>query len=103
MAEGLDESASALQSIVLEEGAILAGKYKLTRTAGFGGMAQLWVATNRATGAEVCIKILVPGASDDDSVERFRREAHAAARLSHRGIVRIFDLVELGPNGETTT
>ena len=66
-------------------------------------MAQLWVATNEATGAEVCVKILVPDASDDESVERFRREAYAAARLSHRAIVRIFDLVELGANGETTT
>ena len=82
---------------------MLARKYRLTRLAGFGGMAQLWVATNEATGAEVCVKILIPQNSDDESVERFRREAYAAARLSHRAIVRIFDLVELGPNGETTT
>lgn len=88
---------------MLEEGALLARKYRLTRPAGFGGMAQLWVATNEATGAEVCVKILVPDKSDDESVERFRREAYAAARLSHRAIVRIFDLVELGPSGETTT
>jgi hypothetical protein len=85
-------------SIVLEEGTLLAQKYRLARPAGFGGMAQLWV----ATGAEICIKILVPDNSDDESVERFRREAHAAARLSHRAIVRIFDLVELGLDGEAT-
>ena len=91
------------RSIVLEEGTILAQKYRLTRTAGFGGMAQLWVATNQATGAEVCIKILVPETSDGEAVERFRREAHAAARLSHRAIVRIFDLVELGVDGEVIT
>jgi eukaryotic-like serine/threonine-protein kinase len=82
---------------------LLARKYRLTRTAGFGGMAQLWVATNEATGAEVCIKILVPDSVDDDSVRRFRREAYAAARLSHRAIVRIFDLVELDSAGEDTT
>ncbi len=89
--------------LVLEQGALLARKYRLTRHAGFGGMAQLWVATNEATGAEVCVKVLVPEASDEESVERFRREAYAAARLSHRAIVRIFDLVELGPGGETMT
>ena len=89
-------------SIVLEEGSLLAQKYRLARPAGFGGMAQLWVAKNEATGAEVCIKILVPEQSDDESVERFRREAYAAARLSHRAIVRIFDLVELGLDGEAT-
>lgn len=88
--------------IVLEEGTLLAQKYRLARPAGFGGMAQLWVAKNEATGAEVCVKILVPDKSDDESVERFRREAHAAARLSHRAIVRIFDLVELGVDGEAT-
>jgi serine/threonine-protein kinase len=95
--------AQAARALVVEEGAVLAGKYRLTRTAGFGGMAQLWVATNLATGAEVCIKILVPEGSDGDSVERFRREAYAAARLSHRAIVKIFDLVELGPTGEALT
>ena len=88
---------------MLEEGTLLARKYRLSRTAGFGGMAQLWVATNEATGAEVCIKILVPEQVDDDSVQRFRREAFAAARLSHRAIVRIFDLVELDAAGEDTT
>lgn len=86
--------------LTLEEGALLARKYRLVRPAGFGGMAQLWVAKNEATGAEVCVKLLVPQSSDDDAVERFRREAYAAARLSHRAIVRVFDLVELGENGE---
>ncbi len=99
--DGGDGSAPA--TIVLEEGSLLARKYRLDRTAGFGGMAQLWVATNEATGAEVCIKILVPDSFDDDSVQRFRREAYAAARLSHRAIVRIFDLVELNAAGEDTT
>ena len=99
--DGADGSAPL--SIVLEEGTLLARKYRLARTAGFGGMAQLWVATNEATGAEVCIKILVPDSIDDDSVQRFRREAYAAARLSHRAIVRIFDLVELNTAGEDTS
>jgi serine/threonine-protein kinase len=86
-------------AITLEQGTLLARKYRLLRPAGFGGMAQLWVAKNEATGAEVCVKVLVPQSSDDDSVERFRREAYAAARLSHRAIVRVFDLVELDANG----
>jgi len=101
MRDGVDDDRGPL-SIVLEEGSLLAQKYRLARPAGFGGMAQLWVAKNEATGAEVCIKILVPEKSDDESVERFRREAYAAARLNHRAIVRIFDLVELAANGEAT-
>ena len=92
---------SVRRSFVVAAGALLARKYRLTRPAGFGGMAQLWVATNEATGADVCIKILVvPESEDEDVAERFRREAYAAARLSHRAIVRIFDLVELTADGE---
>lgn len=89
--------------LVLEQGRVLAKKYVLVRPAGFGGMAQLWVATNESTGAEVCIKMLVPdpekGGHDEELVERFRREAHAAASLSHRAIVRVFDLLELDESG----
>ncbi len=66
-------------------------------------MAQLWVATNEATGADVCVKVLVCEGAESETIERFRREAHAAARLSHRAIVRIFDLMELGRNLETIT
>lgn len=89
--------------MLIAEGVLLAGKYRLLRRAGFGGMAELWCATNEATSAEVCVKILMPESRDDEAVERFRREAYAAARLRHRAIVRIFDLVELGPDFEVTT
>jgi serine/threonine-protein kinase len=65
-------------------------------------MAQLWVAKNEATAAEVCVKVLVPDAADDEAIARFRREAHAAARLSHRAIVSVFDLFELDANGNAS-
>jgi eukaryotic-like serine/threonine-protein kinase len=96
--------------LVLEPGKVIARKYVLERPAGFGGMAELWVATNNATNAEVCVKVYVrePGRSDDpaqqgheaEAIERFRREAYAAARLTHRAIVRVFDLLELDAAGE---
>jgi len=92
-------------TLVCEEGTVLANKYVLVRRAGFGGMSQLWVAKNKATDAEVCVKVLVrsSGAKDGDAeaVERFRREAHAAANLSHRAIVSVFDFLELDLHGET--
>ncbi len=95
-------AADAEACLVLEEGKILARKYRLVKPAGFGGMAQLWVAKNESTAAEVCVKVLVPDAADEESVTRFRREAYAAARLSHRAIVRVFDLMELGPDGQVS-
>jgi serine/threonine protein kinase len=102
-AHGGADDTTVTEPLPLEEGTLLARKYRLLRTAGFGGMAQLWVAKNEATAAEVCVKVLVPDKSDDESVERFRREAYAAARLSHRAIVRVFDLIELGATGEVVT
>jgi serine/threonine-protein kinase len=101
---GAASRAAAPERLAPEQGKVLAGKYVLERPAGFGGMAELWVATNQSTGAEVCIKLLVPnetqGENDEEAVERFRREAHAAARLSHRAIVKIYDLLELDRRGE---
>ena len=91
------------ERLVLEEGTVLARKYKLTKPAGFGGMAQVWSATNLSTGAEICVKVFIAGDSDDEAVARFRREATAAARLSHRAIVRVFDLVELTSKGELSS
>ena len=66
-AHGLHEEPAGA-SLVLEAGTVLAGKYRLTRRAGFGGMAELWVATNEATGAEVCVKVLVCESSDAELV-----------------------------------
>ncbi|HEY2517003.1 MAG TPA: protein kinase [Polyangiaceae bacterium] len=81
----------------LAPGIVLAGKYRLVRPAGFGGMGAVWVARNEATNAEVAVKVLQATSAgvDEETIARFRREAHAAAQLYHRGIVRIFDLVEL--------
>ncbi len=80
----------------LREGTVLAGKYRLIRPAGFGGMAAVWVAKNESTGAEVAVKVLLADETQSSQAsERFRREAHASAMLGHRGIVRIFDLLEL--------
>jgi serine/threonine-protein kinase len=58
----------------------------------------VWVARNEATGAEVAIKVLLAREIESpEAAARFRREAYASAQLAHRGIVRVFDLVDLGP------
>ena len=50
-------------SLALAPGKVLGGKYVLDQPAGVGGMAELWVATNRTTGGQVCIKVFVPRAA----------------------------------------
>ncbi len=73
---------------------LLAGRYRLERPLAFGGLAEVWTATDDVLDRRVAIKMLraVP-ASDPLIVERFRREATAAARLNHPNIVSVFDTV----------
>jgi serine/threonine-protein kinase len=71
---------------------VLAGRYRLVRVLATGGMAQVWEATDEVLARRVAIKVLHPHlAADASFVERFRREAVAAARLAHPSIVSIYD------------
>jgi eukaryotic-like serine/threonine-protein kinase len=68
------------------------GRYLITRKLGSGGMANVYLAEDQELGRRVAIKILDDRhASDEQFVERFRREAQNAAGLSHPNIVSIYD------------
>src|SRR5207253_10924959 len=68
------------------------GRYRILRKLGTGGMANVYLAEDEVLGRRVAIKILNDRhAGDDQFVERFRREAKNAARLSHPNIVSIYD------------
>ena len=74
------------------EGRILDGRYQLGALLGVGGMARVYLATDRVLERQVAVKVLSPPyAQDLVFVERFRREARSAARLSHPNIVAVFD------------
>ena len=74
------------------QGMLFAGRYLLGRKLGSGGMADVWLAEDKELGRRVAVKILHERyASDEQFVERFRREATNAAGLSHPNIVSIFD------------
>jgi serine/threonine-protein kinase len=73
-------------------GRLLAGRYRLEHLVATGGMAQVWEATDEVLTRRVAVKLLHPHlAADASFVERFRREAIAAARLAHPSIVSIYD------------
>jgi len=73
---------------------LLAHRYRLDHQLAVGGMAEVWVAYDKVLGRKVAVKMLKPNlARDPVFVERFRREAVAAARLSHPSIVAVFDTV----------
>src|SRR5215207_6132334 len=73
-------------------GEVIAGRYELQELVGTGGMSNVYRAHDRLLERTVALKLLHDRYSDDDEyVERFRREARAAARLSHPDIVTVID------------
>jgi len=70
----------------------IAGRYRVDRRLGAGGMSTVFLATDQVLERLVAVKVLADHlAADDDFVARFRREALAAARLQHPNIVQVFD------------
>jgi beta-lactam-binding protein with PASTA domain len=68
------------------------GRYELQSQIARGGTAQVYLARDLLLDRPVALKVLFPELSSDSSfVERFRREAQAAANLSHPNIVPVFD------------
>ncbi|HVV87298.1 MAG TPA: protein kinase [Kofleriaceae bacterium] len=74
---------------------LLGGKYVLGELIGAGGMGLVYAATQPTLRRTVAIKILRAGLVDDERMVRhFRREALAGARVSHPGLVQVFELGE---------
>jgi serine/threonine-protein kinase len=71
---------------------MLAGRYELSQRVGVGGMADVYLANDTQLHRNVALKILhAQYAGDEAFVERFRREAQAAAKVQHANIVQIYD------------
>lgn len=77
----------------MEPNCIIAGKYRVIRPLGEGGMAEVWAAQNLLTDRQFAIKLVLPSlAMRPDIVERFLQEARATGRLKHPAIVDVFDV-----------
>jgi serine/threonine-protein kinase len=85
---------------VADVGRVLGERYHLLELVGQGGMATIYRARDDQLGREVAIKILRAEYGNDGAfVLRFRREAQAAAQLSHPNVVSVYDAGtdEVGP------
>ena len=72
---------------------ILDGKYELVRLLGTGGMGTVYEARHVILGKRVAVKFLHSGyASDEAVVQRFFREAQAAAAIGHKNIIDVMDV-----------
>jgi len=73
-------------------GRVVDGRYAVTARIARGGMATVYLALDRRLDREVALKVMHSHLADDQQfTARFIREARSAARLSHPGVVAVFD------------
>jgi beta-lactam-binding protein with PASTA domain/predicted Ser/Thr protein kinase len=76
----------------LHTGDVLDGRYRVLSRVGSGGMADVYLAEDEQLGRRVALKLLHRRFAEDPGfVERFRREARAAAALAHPNVVAVYD------------
>ncbi|MFD5163788.1 protein kinase [Streptomyces hawaiiensis] len=81
-------------------GRLLAGRYRVTAALGRGGMGVVWKAVDEVLGREVAVKELrtytdAAGPELADLQLRMRREARAAARVRHPGVIAVHDIAQV--------
>jgi serine/threonine protein kinase len=82
----------------MAENPVLKDRYRLIEQIGAGGMAVIYKAQDMELGRLVAVKVLRPSlVGDPEFLMRFRREAQAAANLSHPNIVTVHDVGQDGP------
>ena len=76
----------------MEPGQQISANLRLVRILGQGGMGSVWIADHLALGTQVAVKLMSRAvASEPQFVERFRREAAAAAQLKSPHVAQVFD------------
>jgi serine/threonine protein kinase len=74
---------------------LIAGRYRVVRAVGKGGMGTVWLCADEMLGREVAVKQIgsLPGESATDTA-RALREARSSAALNHKNVVSVFDVVD---------
>lgn len=77
-------------------GTTILGRFHIEADLGEGGMGKVFKARDERLEEQVVIKVMKPGFSDD-VLRRFKREIRLARKITHPGVVRIFDFWEADP------
>jgi eukaryotic-like serine/threonine-protein kinase len=79
----------------LEIGTLLANRYEIVRTIGAGGMGAVYQARDVQLNRIVALKVIRPDlAKDPEIVSRFKQELILARQVTHKNVIRIYDLAE---------
>src|SRR5689334_4718865 len=82
-----------MKPTTLNPGDLLDGKYAIQRVLGEGGMGVVYEALHTKLDQRVAIKLMLPQTlSEPALVQRFEREARAAAKLRSRNVARVYDV-----------
>src|SRR5467141_207386 len=80
---------------VLQPGAILAGRYEILETLGEGGMGAVYQAKDLELERLVALKVIRPDLAKNPAIiDRFKQELRLSQRVTHRNVIRIYDLGE---------
>ncbi len=77
----------------LSSGKVIAGRFRIARLIGRGGMGEVYSAKNIGTGRDVALK-LIRGVADAEQTRRFLREAKAATAIQHPNVIEVLDVFE---------
>jgi serine/threonine-protein kinase len=78
----------------MNPGALVAGRYRVDRKVGSGGMGEVWAGEHVAIGLRVALKTLLPAAAcDRQIVARFKREAYLLGRIRSDHVAKVLDFV----------
>lgn len=90
------ESPAILRAVSFERGSVIAGKYRVERLIGQGGMGLVYAARHLGLDELVAVKVIREERSEGaDALARFQREARAAARIKSEHVARVLDVDRL--------
>jgi len=95
MPSGPRSYVTSYQNVVLQEGDVLGGRYEILALLGEGGMGAVYKAKDREVERVVALKLIRPElASNPAILARFKQELMTAHQVTHKNVIRIYDLSE---------